>query len=359
MGQAKTRFEEMTPKERFEAFLTGKDMDRILCCPIIGEAAVSMIGTTVAKFCHSSDLMAEMEITLYKTFHHDSVGVGPDLFGIAEAMGTQLEYPEHDVPYVSVPILRDYKDLDKLPLINPQKDGRLPLFLEAVKRLDHAVGKEVGVGSSVGGPLTTAAALRGTEELLKDMILCPEEVHRLMEVSTENVLKYIDALSEIGIKPSIPEPIASGTLLSQKQFKAFAFPYLKRCVDRIIERFGSAPTLHICGSTKRLWQDMADTGARTLSLDNLEDLENAKKEVGHRVILMGNVKPMETMKYGTREDIFNEVKECIRKTYDSPKGYILSTGCQLPMGTPMENVSYLMEAARTFGSYPFDLGKLI
>ena len=345
----------MTPKERFKALSKGQEVDRIPCCPILGEAATSLINTTVAKFCHSSQLMAEMEATLYRTFQHDSVGVGPDLFGIAEAMGSTLVFPEYDIPFVDVPVLSDYKDLDKLPLINPWKDGRLPLFLEAVKMLNEEVGDEVGVGASVGGPFTTASALRGTETILKDMILNPEELHKLLQIATENIFAYIDALAEIGIKPSMPEPMGSGTLISAKQFRTFVQPYLKKCVEHVTEKFGSPPTLHICGNTKRIWQDMADTGVKTVSLDNVVDMEEAKNEIGNRVTLMGNVKPIEVMKEGTREDIFNAVAECLQKAADSPKGYILSTGCQLAMGTPMENVGYFMEAARTLGKWPVKL----
>lgn len=351
--------DEMTPIERFTAFEAGKEIDRIPCCPIIGEAATSLIGTTVTEFCHSSKLMSNMEISLYKTFHHDSVGVGPDLFGIAEAMGTVLTFPKNDIPYVNIPIVKHYSDIDKLVPVNPYKDGRLPLFLEAVKMIKDEVGSEVGVGSSVGGPFTTAASLRGTENFLKDMVKNPEAVHKLLRIATESALIYIEALSKIGVKPSIPEPIGSGTVISAKQFRTFVKPYLTMYMDKIIELYGSGPTLHICGNTKDIWEDMADTGAKTLSIDNIVSLEEAKKTVGKRVIIMGNVKPVETMYNGDRAKIFEDVKECLRQAYDSPKGYILSTGCQLPMGTPMENIQHFMDVARIYGKYPVKLENLI
>ena len=43
--------------------------------------------------------------------------------------------------------------------------------------------------------------------------------------------------------------------------------------------------------------------------------------------------------------------ECIDKAIDSPKGYILSTGCQIPKGTPIENVEIFMEAGRKYGRF--------
>jgi uroporphyrinogen decarboxylase len=152
----------------------------------------------------------------------------------------------------------------------------------------------------------------------------------------------------------IHEPTASGTLISAEQFKVFAKPYLKMYADRIIERSGSGPTLHICGNTSRIWSDMADTGATILSLDNQIDLADAKEAVGDRVCLMGNVRPIETLMKGTREQVLVEAKECLRKAHDNPKGYILSSGCGLPLDTPPENVVALMDAARIYGRMPID-----
>lgn len=77
--------------------------------------------------------------------------------------------------------------------------------------------------------------------------------------------------------------------------------------------------------------------------------------MGDKVIITGNVPPVDVVYKGTKEDIFKSVKECIRKGHDSKKGYILSTGCQIPMHTPMENIEAFMEAGRKYGNYPIDL----
>ena len=115
--------------------------------------------------------------------------------------------------------------------------------------------------------------------------------------------------------------------------------------------------LHICGNTSRIWTEMANVGATVLSLDNIIDLREAREAVGGRVILAGNVKPIETLMKGTREQIMNETRECLRKASDSPKGYILSSGCAIALDTPPENILAFMDAARTLGSYPYDPAK--
>lgn len=77
--------------------------------------------------------------------------------------------------------------------------------------------------------------------------------------------------------------------------------------------------------------------------------------MGDRVVITGNVPPVDIVYRVNKEAIFKSVKECIKKGHDSKKGYILSTGCQIPMHTPIENIEMFMEAGKTYGKYPIDL----
>lgn len=99
---------------------------------------------------------------------------------------------------------------------------------------------------------------------------------------------------------------------------------------------------------------MVQTGASVISLDNVVDMEVAKERIGDKVVIMGNVKPVDSMKMGSKQDIYEDVKDCLNKCYDSPKGYILATGCQIPIGTPKENIYHFMEVGRQYGKYPLN-----
>lgn len=312
--------DQMKSKERMDAFFAGKAIDRLPIIPLLGEPAAKFIGVSIREYAHSTELLVKAETFCYKTFGCDGVGVGPSLHGIAEAMGTQLVYKEFISPFVGQPILKDAALLDQLVPVNPSRDGRLPIFLEALKILVETLGSEVGVGSTLGGPFTTATSLRGTENFLKDTLRNPEGAHKLLQLVTESALNYIDAASDLGAGISIAEPAATGNMISVKMFREFAKPYLLRYVERIKKKTGKAPSLHICGDSSRLWEDMVEIGAGTLSLDNVVDLAQAKERVGHQVCLMGNIKPVETVYLGSKQDIFAEVRECVRKMYDNPKG---------------------------------------
>jgi len=99
---------------------------------------------------------------------------------------------------------------------------------------------------------------------------------------------------------------------------------------------------------------MADTGVAILSLDDAIDLAEAKAQVGHRLALLGNIRPTTVMFLGKPDDVRANVRECPAKAWDSPKGYILGLGCSLPIGTPPRNVHALIGTAREFGRRPLD-----
>ena len=82
-----------------------------------------------------------------------------------------------------------------------------------------------------------------------------------------------------------------------------------------------------------------------------ESLLEAKQILGNDIVITGNVPPVDVMYLGNTEDVKKSVKECIDIGYDSPCGYVLSTGCQIPKGTKMENIDAFMEYGREFGNY--------
>ena len=112
---------------------------------------------------------------------------------------------------------------------------------------------------------------------------------------------------------------------------------------------GSRPGAHICGKTSPIWRDLADAGLFSFSIDNCEDLKEAKDAVGDRMRIAGNVPPVDVMKEGTIDEVIESCRECLIKCADNPAGFILNTGCQLPIGTPKANVEAFIYAARKYG----------
>lgn len=344
--------ETMTSRERSVAALSGKPYDRIPVYLLMSDHAACVIGVPVGDYQNSAQLMAQGQLEAWRTYGMDLINTGPGLTGIAEAIGSRLVFPGGDTAYVAEYAVKEQHDLDRLKVPDPLKDGRLPLFLEASDIVLKEVGDQVPVSLTTAGPFTTAANIRGTEHFLRDLRRDPEFVHRLLRFATDSIIPFARQTIALGGRIGLAEPVASGTLISPKLFREFALPYLKELIEHIKKLTGgTAPSLHVCGNSSRIWQDMADSGAGILSLDDEVDLAKARATVGERVALMGNIRPTGTMVLGTPGDVEANVRECLAKGVGNPKGYILGMGCALPINTPPENVHALMAATRLYGAW--------
>jgi len=341
----------MNSLERIRELKETGRTDRVITCPFIDLVGAQLIGEKIRNINFSSRLMADLKIETYRQFGHDSLTIGPVLYGVAEALGVVLEFPMDSHPYVKECLELDYENIDLLPVCDSKKDGRLPIFLEGLEILIEEISDKVSIGSSVAGPFTTAATVIGIEKFLKDIRKNPQGVHALLDRVTKSVLNYMDAVMDLGIVPTIPDPVASGMLISTKTFREFVFPYLEICTEHIRCRMGRGPTLHICGTTKKHWLEMKKLNLSALSLDNIDDIGEACNVLGDKFCIIGNVDPVEVILNGTRESIHKAVKECIEKAYRNPKGFILSSGCDIPAKTSPKNLEYFMEAARLYSRF--------
>ncbi|MDO7205169.1 uroporphyrinogen decarboxylase family protein [Paraclostridium bifermentans] len=126
----------------------------------LGESVSAIFGHTIYEYNHSVDALVDVSVGSYELFRPDSIGFGPGLQGIPEAMGSEVTFPTHNTPYISKSAINDYSEIGKLKPIDPYKDGRIRYFLEALKITQDKLNSVVGVGTSVGGPFTTASFKR-------------------------------------------------------------------------------------------------------------------------------------------------------------------------------------------------------
>ncbi|HEY6839351.1 MAG TPA: uroporphyrinogen decarboxylase family protein [Geobacteraceae bacterium] len=346
----------MNALQRFAALGRGEPIDRLPCVPIIGNTAARVIGVPVRAIRNDPRLLAEAQVAAYRLFGYDVIRVFTDLYVQAEAMGARVKVPEDETAYLDAPAIATLSAIDGLRPLNPHRDGLLPVHLEAMRRVVDAVGHEVPVTGALCAPFTTASLLIGAEQIVRLTLKDPEAVHRLCRIALESCLAYAEAIIDSGATPSLTDPMASSTVISPRQFREFAYPYLKELIAYIHAR-GKSVTLHICGRTAKVWEAMADAGADCLSIDNEASLADARAFVGDRVRLMGNVRPSEVMLQGTPADVRKGVIECIRAAHDNPKGYIVASGCSLPTETPFANIHAMMDTVREIG-WPVDAGKL-
>lgn len=342
---------QMTPRERMNAFAKGEPIDRVIAVPDMGVTMIHVTGVKASEYYRNAQMMCDLEVKLFDLLAQDSVSISTSLRGVAEAMGAKVGYPDYNISYLLEPAIQSPEEIHRLKIANPIKDGNLPTLLKAIELTYDALSHKVDVSAAMSGPLSVAASVLGTERLLKWMIKHPEALHEVMSKVAESNDNYIKEVAKRGVGIGFADPVSSTSLISPEQFRKFSLPYLKQNIETVRKHTGGRPGIHICGKSRRLWEDVMEAGISNFSIDNEEDLEEAKIVMGDKVIITGNVPPVEVIYRGTKEAIEQSVRECFEKGKDSKKGYILSTGCQIPMGTPIEKIQMFMDAANRFGKY--------
>ena len=338
-----------TSLERVLSYLKGEKPQRIAAFPLILNHAARVLGVPVGVYNRDGKVMGNAHVAAWKKYGHDLILIFSTTSTLAEAMGTKMKFFDEDAPQIDVPLIKQHSDISKVKIPDFTKDGRLAVYLEATEICVAEVGSQVVVSTVFGGPFTTAAALYPVELLTRDLIKNPKWVHELLEICTQAGLKFIDEIFKRKALPIIVEPIGSGSLVSPRHFHEFVAPYLKRLADHVHKTGGGMPAaLHICGKTTPNFRAMLEADFDIWSLDAV-DMGEAKKAAGHRVVLIGNVNPANMLK-NTAVEIDAEAKDICEKMGDRI-GFILGSGCEVPINTPPANVEALINAARKYGRF--------
>lgn len=336
----------MTPAERKKAIENGERFDRFPAVPFMSEFKCEFSGISTGDFWHDPVKMVEAEILPFNRYGYDRMVIGPNTRGIAEALGATYVYPERGVPYLDAPFLQSYAQLDAMEPVDAFRNARVQTFARAAELLAEQAREIVPLEMSIGGPFTIAANLRGVETLLRDCRKHPEEIHRLMRLVTESQKSCIDLAAVYGFGIAMAEPVANPGLLGPKMYGSFVFPYTKELTDYAAEKTGKKVSLHMCGKTDSIWKYLSQYQLNEVSLDNIVDLDLAAETLGKAVPIAGNVDPVGTILHGTRDEIRQSVRTCIRLGSRAAQGYTLATGCDIPETTAPEKIDCFMEAAR-------------
>ena len=342
----------MSSAERAKAYASGEEVDHIPF-GLLGsnEAFAIMYGFTMAQWREDVHAVIEVLERRHEEYGNTGLGVGLSLRTVGNALGAKLVYPEMGFDRMVQPALESTAELSRIIDNDPFTN---PVYLSLLERA-HALKDafpEWGIGTSVAGPFTVAANIVPIEQLLKDSRRKPEVVREILDLAVYHSISWAQMFAkEFGNAPStIADPVSCADILSVKQYRELSRPAQEKLIAGLTETLGSKPGMHICGKTSPLWPEMHDLPIAFFSVDNCEDLGNAREHMGSLYRLVGNVAPVDVMLNGTVDDVIDACVESLRKGAESPCGYELNTGCQVPIGTPRENMEAFMYAAHVFGA---------
>ena len=92
---------------------------------------------------------------------------------------------------------------------------------------------------------------------------------------------------------------------------------------------------------------MVATGAAAYHFGNKCDMRQVIKDVPPTALAMGNIDPVSVFKEGTPEQMYETTTRLLQEMKEYPN-FVLSSGCDTPPHTPMENIDAFFKALDDF-----------
>ncbi len=266
-----------------------------------------------------------------------------DLSVEAEVFGSNIRYSAGEVPAVVGSIADSESSARELKVPVPG-EGRTGAYIRAAELSARNISGKPSFGGQIG-PFSLACRLYDMTEIMVALFDEPETVHIILEKAAEFLMAYAKAFKEAGANGIIMAEPAAG-LLSPDQCTEFSSEYVKRIVDAVQDDHFMV-ILHNCGNTTRLIPSLMRTGAAGYHFGNAVDMTAILPQVPSDRLVFGNIDPARAFKNGTVEDVMEKTRELLEKTAGY-KNFVVSSGCDIPPGTPIENIEAFFETVAEY-----------
>lgn len=350
--------EEMTPMERVMKTLKHEEPDRVPVLFIALTIGASEAGVEVREYATNGKAMARGQLNFLRNYRVDGLMPMSDVASFADAFGCVSKFFDGKLqtPVIAQHVVKDWRDWEKLEVIDPTKDGRIPPMLEACRILKDELGDSVPVVGMAPSPITWATWLQDMGGVMKDVLRHPDELKRGLTVIAESSAETGRAFLAAGADAIMMAVTrCSREILTPRQYEEFGKPYDLHVLNSLKDK---APLmLHVCGVYPML--DLLADSYPVVAINwwdrgTATSLREAKQRFGDKVALVGGLDQTRELLTGTPEEVEAQTKDAIEQAARGG-GFILSGGCELSAISPPENIHAVVRAAEKYGRYPIAL----
>ena len=302
--------------------------------PIVTYPGLNILGKNIIDMTNSGKVHFQTVSAIEKRFPEmPAVLLSMDLSLEAESFGAPVVFSDHEVPSVSDRLLFSSEEVEILE-IPELSNKRISEYIHATELAAKAnFGKPILAGTI--GPFSLAGRLLDITEIMTEILIDPDHMHMLLDKCTTFILKYIKALKNAGANGVLMAEPAAG-LLSPDQCDEFSSKYVKMIVDEIQDE-DFIIILHNCGHTEELVESMVNTGAKGFHFGNAVNMSVILPRIPLDRLAFGNIDPAGTIMNGNPEKVAEEIK-LLKEKFSKYKNYVISSGCDIPLASPLENI---------------------
>lgn len=301
------------------------------------------------SLCKNAELACEVTLQPLKRYPLDAAILFSDILTIPDAMGLGLYFETGEGPKFERPI-QCLADVTKLPLPDPEDE--LGYVMNAVRTIRRELKGEMPLIGFSGSPWTLATYMieggsSKTFGKIKKMAFSePKTLHLLLDKLAQSVTSYLNAQIKAGAQ-SLMIFDSWGGVLSPHDYNEFSLHYMHKIVDGLIREYDGrkVPVTLFTKNGGLNLEAIAATGCDAVGLDWTVDIADAKRRIGDKVALQGNMDP--AMLHGTPERIRQEVQR-ILKGFGNGSGHVFNLGHGITPDVDPENAGVFINAVGEF-----------
>ncbi|WP_020681969.1 uroporphyrinogen decarboxylase [Marinobacterium rhizophilum] len=279
------------------------------------------------SLCKNRELACEVTLQPLERFDLDAAILFSDILTIPDAMGLGLYFETGEGPRFRK-VIRTEADVAALPVPNAASD--LDYVMAAVREIRGALGGRVPLIGFSGSPWTLATYMveggssKDFRHIKQMMYSTPEVLHALLDKLAQSVTNYLNEQILAGAQ-AVQIFDTWGGVLSGPMYREFSLNYMQKiCAGLLREHEGRRVPVILFTKNGGQWlESIADAGADALGLDWTCDIHDARRRVGDRVALQGNMDP--SVLYAPAARIRAEV-ETILEGFGPGTGHVFNLG---------------------------------
>ncbi len=295
--------------------------------------------------CKTPAFATEVTLQPLERFPLDAAILFSDILTVPDAMGLGLAFVDGEGPRFARPV-RDEAAIGRL--VPPRPEAELGYVLDAVREIRRALAGRVPLIGFAGSPFTLAcymveggsSADFGTVKTM--LYRRPDLMHRLLEVNARAVADYLNAQIEAGAQAVMLFDTWGGTL-AHAAYLEFSLAYIERVIGSLARAAAGerVPSIVFTKGGGPWLERIAACGCDAVGVDWTVSLADARRRVGDRVALQGNLDPLVLL---TAPEVVRREAERTLADFGAGPGHVFNLGHGIVPATPPEHVAALVEA---------------
>ena len=297
------------------------------------------------NLCKNPELACEVTMQPLRRFKLDAAILFSDILTVPNAMGLGLYFESGEGPKFKRPV-QSVNAIQNLSVPNVEKDLRY--VFDAVRTIRRELNGDVPLIGFAGSPFTVGTYMvegGSSREFPTIKALAkeaPDALDHLMNIIAETTIEYLNGQIDAGAQ-AVQIFDTWGAALDGDDFRRFSMASMQKIIDGLTrEKDGrKIPVILFTKGAGPLLADLAETGCDALGVDWTTDLATARRYVGDKVALQGNLNPGTLLE--SPEKIRQGVADTLASYGDGP-GHIFNLGHGITPDVDPDHLGVLVDA---------------